>query len=152
MPVVLPAHRIERPVRGFAVGEDHPDVSPFVRGVGPDVVVTVLRGRVRPGGLEPRVLVARMVDHEIRDHTDAPPVRLVEQPRDVLDSATFGRHGPVVRDVVAAVSKRRRIERQQPQAVHAEPVQIVEFLDDARDVADAVTVGVVRSSSCNSNS
>jgi hypothetical protein len=48
----------------------------------------------------------------------------------------------VVRDVVAVVSQRRRIERQQPQRVDAEPLEVLELLRQAREVADAVVVAV----------
>ena len=48
----------------------------------------------------------------------------------------------VVRDVVAVVSQRRRIEGQQPEAVDAEALQVVELLRQAREVADAVVVAV----------
>ena len=48
----------------------------------------------------------------------------------------------VVGDVVAAVAQRRVVERQQPEAVDAEPLQVVELLGQAAQVAGAVAVGV----------
>ena len=89
------------------------------------------------------MLVARVVDHQIGDHPDSAPVGLFEHYPDVLDRAALCCHRAIVRDVVAAVSKRRRVERQQPEAVDAEPVQVVELLDDAGDIPDAVAVRVV---------
>ncbi len=61
----------------------------------------------------------------------------------VLRGAEVGVHGEEVRDVVAAVLERRRVERQQPQAVDAQPLQVVELLGQAPEVAVAVAVGVV---------
>ena len=46
-------------------------------------------------------------------------------------------------DVVAAVAQRRRVERQQPEAVDAQPLQVVEPLGEAPQVAAAVAAGVV---------
>src|SRR5919198_2436066 len=46
-------------------------------------------------------------------------------------------------DVVAAVAQRRLVERQEPDAVHAEPLQVVELLGEPAEVARAVAVGVV---------
>src|SRR5207248_3809224 len=45
-------------------------------------------------------------------------------------------------DVVAPVLVRRNGDRAQPDGVYAEPLEIVQALDDAAEVADAVTVGV----------
>jgi hypothetical protein len=48
-----------------------------------------------------------------------------------------------VGDVVAAVAQRRLVDRQQPQAVDAEPLQVVHLVGQAADVAGAVAAGVV---------
>ena len=45
-------------------------------------------------------------------------------------------------DVVAAVAQRRRVHRQQPDAVDAEPLEVVELLDQPAEVARAVVVAV----------
>src|SRR4051812_22728165 len=47
-----------------------------------------------------------------------------------------------IRDVVATIAKRRRVERQQPDAVDAEPVEVVEPFGEAEEVADAVAGAV----------
>jgi hypothetical protein len=49
----------------------------------------------------------------------------------------------VVGDVVAVVLERRRVEGQKPDRGDAEVLQVVELLDQAGEVADAVVVGVV---------
>src|SRR3712207_7078697 len=53
--------------------------------------------------------------------------------------------GGVVADVVPAVAQRRGEERRQPQAVDAEPLEVVQLVDHAAEVADAVGVAVGRS-------
>ena len=52
----------------------------------------------------------------------------------------------VIRDVIAAVAKRRRVEGQQPQAVDPEPGEVVQLFYDAGDVTDTVAIGVVKAS------
>src|SRR5262249_58502792 len=52
-------------------------------------------------------------------------------------------HGQVVADVIAPVLVRGWHRRGQPDAVHAEPREVVEPVDDAGQVAVAVTVGVL---------
>ena len=47
---------------------------------------------------------------------------------------------PVVGDVVAVVAQRRRVERQQPDRVDAEVLDVVELVGQPAEVADAVVV------------
>ena len=51
-------------------------------------------------------------------------------------------HVHVVADVVAAVVQRRRVERGQPDGVHAQAGQVPQAARNARQVADPVAVGV----------
>ena len=127
VPEVLLAHRVEGPVGRLGVDEDDPGVRVAGVVVGPDVEVPVRAVRVGAGGLEPRVLVGGVVHDEVDDHPHAARVRLVEQPAEVLDRAELGQHADEVADVVAAVAQRRRVERRQPQAVDAEPAQVVQL-------------------------
>jgi hypothetical protein len=73
------------------------------------------------------VLVAGVVHHEVGDDPYAARVRLRDQLAEVLDRAELGQHRGVVGDVVPAVAQRRGVERREPQAVDAEPVQVVEL-------------------------
>ena len=60
-----------------------------------------------------------------------------------LDVAVLGEDGEEVADVVAAVAQRRLVEGQQPEAVDAQPLEVVELLGEPSEVAGAVAVGVV---------
>src|SRR5260221_13012079 len=68
---------------------------------------------------------------------------LLDQYHKVTDSAKIGKDGHKVRDVVPAIAEWRVVDRQQPDAVDPEPLQVVEPGDQAPQVAGAVTVGVV---------
>ena len=70
-------------------------------------------------------------------------VRLVEEVPEVLEGADLGEDVDVVGDVVAAVAQRGREERRDPEAVDAQPLQVVELLASAVEVAGAVGVGVL---------
>ena len=143
VPEVLLADRVPGPVRRLGVDEDDPRVLVELVGVGPDVEVAVGTLRVLAAGLEPRVLVGGVVHDEVDDHPDAARVRRVEEVVEVLDGADLGEDVGVVGDVVAAVAQGRGEERRDPQAVDAEPLEVVELLDQALEVADAVAVAVL---------
>ena len=143
VPEVLPAHRVPGPVRRLGVDEDDPCVLVELVGVGPHVEVAVRPVGVAARGLEPRVLVGRVVHDEVDDHPDATLVRRVEEPAEVADVADVVGDVGEVRDVVAAVAQRGREERRQPQAVDAEPLDVVQLLGQPGEVADAVGAGVL---------
>ena len=83
-----------------------------------------------------------MVHHQVGDHADAALVGGLDEVAHVVDGAVVGLDLEEVGDVVAAVAQRRLEERQQPDAVHAEPLQVVELLGQAAEVAGPVAVGV----------
>ena len=142
VPEVLLADRVPGPVGRLGVDEDDAGVLVELVGVGPDVEVAVGAVGVAPAGLEPRVRVAGVVHHEVDDHPDAALVGLVEERVEVLDRAALREDVGVVGHVVAAVAQGRGEERRHPQAVDAQPLQVVELLRQALEVPGAVAVGV----------
>ena len=95
------------------------------------------------GGLEPGVLVGRVVDDQVHHDPQAALVRLGEQFVHVLEGAEQRVDVLVVGDVVAVVVLRGPVDRGQPQHVHAEVGEVVEAAGDALQVADAVAVGIL---------
>jgi hypothetical protein len=83
-----------------------------------------------------------VVDDEVGDHADAAAVRGLDEVAEVLDRAVVGMDVEEVGDVVAPVAERARVHRQQPDAVDAEPLEVVELLLHAAQVAGAVAVRV----------
>ena len=142
VPVVLPPLRVPGPVRLFGVDEDDPRLPVPLVVVAPDVPVGFRVGAVLAGLAEPWVLVAGVVHDQVGDDPDPPPVGVVHQLGHVSYLSVLGQDGPVVRDVVTAVAQRGLVEGQQPNAVDAQPLQVVELAHDARDIARTVVVGV----------
>ncbi len=89
------------------------------------------------------MFVAGVVHDQVGDDADAPPMGFVDQPAGVVEVTVGGQDRVEVGDVVATVAQRRLVERQQPQAVHAKPLQVVELGDQTLQVADAVVIRVV---------
>ena len=104
------------------------------------------RGRASRVGarrLEPGMLLGGVVDHEVGDHPHAPVARGADQLDEVAEAAEPRVDRVVVGDVVAVVAVGGRLERHQPEAVDAQPVEMVEPLDEPVEVADAVAVAVL---------
>lgn len=142
VPEVLLAHRVERPVGALGVDEDDPRVGVAGVVVGPHVEVAVGALRVAAAGLEPGVLVRGVVHDEVDDHAHAAGVGGGQEVLEVLDVAELGQHRGVVADVVPPVAQRGGEERRQPEAVDAEPLEVVELVDHAAQITHAVGVAV----------
>src|SRR3984893_8310497 len=69
-------------------------------------------------------------------------MRLFDEEGDVGEVAVGGEHGPEVADVVPAVSEGRLVEGEEPEAVDAEPLEVLELLHETGEVARTVAVGV----------
>ena len=88
------------------------------------------------------MLIRRVIDDQLGDDADAAAMRLVDEAIEVGERAVARVDVLVIRDVVAVVAERRRVERQQPQRVDAEVLQVVELLGQPGEVADAVVRAV----------
>ena len=139
---VLPGPLVERPPRTAEATDPVVRWSPSRRAVGPEVPVATGRGSRGPRLEEPRVLVAGVVGHDVHEDPDAPRPRLGNEPVEVVQRAELGRDGAEVGDVVAPVGVGRRSDRREPDAIDAEPLQVVQMPDDPGDVAHSVGVAV----------
>src|SRR6185503_14207470 len=73
---------------------------------------------------------------------DADLLRVVHEVDEIAERAVLRMDAVEVRDVVSVVAIRRRIERLQPDARHAQPGQVVEPPRQSGEVPDAVAVAV----------
>jgi len=114
------------------------------RGVGaPNVVVAVGVVLAAARLQEPRVLVGRVVDDQVRDDADAAVARRSHQLDEVAVGPQPGVDAERVGHVVAVVPAGGRVERHQPQAGDAELGQVVDLVGQPGEVPDPVAVGVV---------
>ena len=111
--------------------------------VGPDVAVAERTRAVGMQlGLEPRVVARRVTGHEVEQDPDAARLRLCDKAFQILVGAVARRHQQVVGHVVAGVHEGRREAWVEPDRVDAQPLQVVQVGDDAREVTDPVAVRV----------
>src|SRR6476660_5326240 len=77
--------------------------------------------------LEPRILIARVIDHEFGDHAEIALMRGVEKRSEVIERAEIRIYVKIIGNVVAVIAHRRWIERQQPDRRDAEFLQIIQL-------------------------
>lgn len=99
--------------------------------------------------LKPAVLVGSMVQNQVEDDMDAAFVGFSEQAVKILQVPEFGIDGVVIRNIIAEVDIRRRINGGEPNAVDAELPQVVEVLDDACQITDTVRITVLKGTRVN---
>ena len=88
------------------------------------------------------MLVRGVVDDELGDHPQAAAVGLLHEGAEVLARAVLRVDVVIVGDVIPVVAPGRRIERQQPDRVDAEVLDVLQLAGEALEVAAAVIVAV----------
>jgi hypothetical protein len=86
-----------------------------------------------------------VVQYHLHDYPHLPLMSTGQERLEVLQRPVARVHRRVVRDVVPIVSQRRRTERQKPDRVDSQLLQIIQFLCEPGKVTYAVAVAVVKS-------
>ena len=94
------------------------------------------------GLLKPPVPVGGVVEHQIHDDGDAPLFCLPDESLHILHGAEGRPDRPVIRDVIPVIHLGGVADRREPYAVDPQLFQVVQLLNDAPDIPDAVAVGI----------
>ena len=145
MPEVALRDRVPRPIRLFGVLENNAHALIFLIRVAPDVIVAVRRIGVFPRRLKPGMLIGGVIQDEVGDDAHAAFVGGRGQGLEILDSANRRMDSVEVRDVVAVVFERRRIDGHQPDAIDPEVADVVELFGQPAQIAVAIRIAVEES-------
>ena len=88
------------------------------------------------------MLVAGVVDHQLGDDLQSSSMSLLEEGLEIRERAEGSVDRGVVGDVVSIIAERRGIERQDPEDVDPQVLQVVELAGQPLEVADAIAVRV----------
>src|SRR5438045_5490094 len=88
------------------------------------------------------MLIAGVIDHQLGDDTQAALMGLAQKGLEIVDRAVAGMDSRVIGDVVSVVAQWRGIERQEPDDVDAEVLEVVELAGQSLEVADAVVIAI----------
>ena len=150
VPEVRAGDRVPTPVRRLEVLKDDPNFRILVRRIAPDVPISPRRTRRRAArSLKPRVLIRRVVHHELGDDSQVAAVGLIQKLAEVVERAVLRINVHVVRDVVTIILQRRRKKRLQPDRGDAQVLNVIKPLGQSAEIADAVVVAVVECATCN---
>ncbi len=100
---------------------------------------------VGSGGLEPGVLVRGVVENEVDDDPHVPLVSLGNQFAEIIDGSVFGENLAIVGDVISTIEQGGGVEGWKPQRINPEPLEIVEFGDQAFKVTDTIAIRIGKS-------
>ncbi|MNF83774.1 hypothetical protein D3C84_661040 [compost metagenome] len=117
---------------------------PVIGLIAPDVEVTIRIVETAARLLEPGVLDRGVVDHDIEHQFDPALAGLGDQQFTVGHGAVARIDGVVITDVVTVVTLGRTQERRDPQAIDAQPVQVVELGHDAEQITRGIACVAVK--------
>ena len=116
MPVIPLRDGIPGPIGSLRVNKNDPGLLILFVTVAPDVEVAHGRLGRSSGLLKPGMLIGSVIEHEIRNHTDPPPMRFLKEGSEVFEGAVILEHRAIVRDIIAIVPQRGGEKWQQPEA------------------------------------
>jgi len=88
------------------------------------------------------MLVRGMVDDHFGDHPQSTCMGFPDEEAEITHRPVTGMHAAVIGNVVAIVAQWRGIKRQQPDRGDSQFLDVIELLDQALEVADAIIVAV----------
>ena len=145
VPVISLGHRVPGPVGRFEIFKDDAGLPVFFPMVAPDVIISMpAAGCGGPGPLKPGMLIGGMVDDQLGDHPEPPPMGLTEEGLKIPQGAVLGVDAGVIGDVVAVIPEGRRVERQQPDGRDPQVLEIIQLLGEAFKIPDAIPVEVIK--------
>ena len=109
-------------------------------GLGPDVIVGVFVFLLFLRLHEPRMVDGGVTDDVVEDDVHAPLVCLFKQLACIVVGAIARRYLVIIADVVARIQEWRIEEGIEPDGIDTETLHIIEFADDALQIAYAVAI------------
>ena len=116
----------------------------FLVGIAPYVEVALrrIRGSLTRR-LEPWMLIGCVIHDELDHHLQVAVVSGLKKCPKIVDRAIHRVNVQVIGYVIAVILERRGEKRQQPQASDAQILQIIQFLQQSRKIADSIRIAVL---------
>ncbi len=105
-------------------------------------VPAVFPVRILTGFPEPLVLIGTVVHDKIHQKIHPTRLHLRNQPLHIFHCAKARINLIIIRDIIPLVRQRRLVARREPDNIYSQILQIVQSADNARDITDAVSIGI----------
>src|SRR4051812_7696601 len=89
------------------------------------------------------MLIRGVVDDELGNDPEAATVRLVDKHLEVFARAVLRVDVVIIGNVIAVILTGRRVERQEPDGVHPQVLDVVQLLGEPGEVAYAIVVSII---------
>ena len=129
------ASKVGAPVAGrLAVFLSFPEIK----------IIPVFPLRIRQGFLKPFMLIGTVVYHQVHQDVHIPLLCLLQQFLHVRHGSENGINVVIIRDIVSLVHKGRPVDGGDPDNIHPQIFQVIQFFYNPPQIADAVPVGIVK--------
>ena len=85
-------------------------------------------------------MIRGMVDNELGNDAKSAFMRSIEKGAEIVERAVVWINIEIIGDVVAVIFERRWIKWEKPDRADTQFLEIIEFLDQAAEIADAIRV------------
>jgi hypothetical protein len=92
------------------------------------------------GCLKPGMINRSVSGYKIETDLNATPVSLLEETLEIRICAVTGGYPIIIGYIIACVLKRGDKTGIQPDCIYAQRFKVIQFLDNARDISNAVSV------------
>ncbi|CCX63776.1 putative uncharacterized protein [Firmicutes bacterium CAG:791] len=89
------------------------------------------------------MLIGAVIDNEIHQDVHVALFGFGDQTVHVVHCAKARVDAVIIGNIVALIGKRRAVDRGEPDNIDAELLEIIELADDAGEITDAVSVGII---------
>ena len=83
-----------------------------------------------------------MIDNQIHQHIHISFLRFCDQFIKFLHSTELLTNGIIIRNIISLINKGRAVDRGKPQNIYTKFFQIIQFRNNATQIANAITVAV----------
>ena len=141
VPEVLAGDRVPGPVGLFGVEKNDSGAVVLLITVRPHVKIPCLGATLgRTGFLEPWVLVRGVINDQFSDHPQTTVMGLSDKLLGIGHCAVIGMYASIIGNVIAIITPWRGVEWQQPDSIDPKLGDVVEFGDQAGEIADPIVI------------
>ena len=105
-------------------------------------IIAVFTLRVSHGFFKPFVFTGTVIDNQIHQHIHISFLCFCDQFIKFLHSTELLTNGIIIRNIISLINKGRAVDRGKPQNIYTKFFQIIQFRNNATQIANAITVAV----------